>query len=66
MISSAAAANPLNSGCGLRTATSALVGISLGENNREKLGIASKLSIVLTVGMMCGISFSRLEILVKK
>lgn len=40
-------------GYGLRTATSTLVGISLGENDREKLGIVSKLSIVLTVGMMC-------------
>lgn len=40
-------------GYGLRTATSTLVGISLGEKNREKLGIVSKLSIVLTVGMMC-------------
>lgn len=39
-------------GYGLRTATSTLVGISLGENNREKLGTVSKLSIALTVGMM--------------
>lgn len=39
-------------GYGLRTATSALVGISLGENNREKLGTVSRLSIFLTVGMM--------------
>lgn len=36
-------------GYGLRTATSALVGISLGENNREKLGTVSRLSIFLTV-----------------
>lgn len=40
-------------GYGLRTATSTLVGISLGENDREKLGRVSKLSTVLTVGMMC-------------
>lgn len=39
-------------GYGLRTATSTLVGISLGENNREKLQMVSKLSIALTVGMM--------------
>lgn len=40
-------------GYGLRTATSTLVGISLGENNEEKLRKVSRLSIVLTVGMMC-------------
>lgn len=39
-------------GYGLRTATSTMVGISLGENNREKLGVVSRLSISLTVGMM--------------
>lgn len=39
-------------GYGLRTATSALVGISLGENNTEKLRTVSRLSILLTVGMM--------------
>lgn len=39
-------------GYGLRTATSTMVGISLGENNREKLGAVSRLSISLTVGMM--------------
>lgn len=40
-------------GYGLRTATSTLVGISLGENNKRKLRTVSKLSILLTVGMMC-------------
>lgn len=40
-------------GYGFRTATSALVGISLGENDWKKLQTVSKLSIVLTVGMMC-------------
>lgn len=39
-------------GYGLRTATSTLVGISLGENNKEKLRIVSRISIGLTVGMM--------------
>lgn len=39
-------------GYGLRTATSTMVGISLGENNREKLRAVSRLSISLTVGMM--------------
>lgn len=39
-------------GYGLRTAVSAMVGISLGENNGEKLGTVSRLSISLTVGMM--------------
>lgn len=39
-------------GYGLRTATSALVGISLGENDKDKLRKVSKLSIMLTVGMM--------------
>lgn len=39
-------------GYGLRTATSTLVGISLGENNRKKLGAVSRLSVALTVGMM--------------
>lgn len=39
-------------GYGLRTATSTLVGISLGENDRGKLETVSRLSIVLTVGMM--------------
>ena len=40
-------------GYGLRTATSALVGASLGERNREKLLEVSKLSVALTMGMMC-------------
>lgn len=39
-------------GYGLRTATSTLVGISLGENDRGKLETVSRLSIALTVGMM--------------
>lgn len=39
-------------GYGLRTATSTLVGISLGEQNEEKLSMVSRLSILLTVGMM--------------
>lgn len=40
-------------GYGLRTATSALVGASLGERNREKLLNVCKLSVALTIGMMC-------------
>lgn len=40
-------------GYGLRTATSALVGAALGEKNEEKLTIISKLSVGMTVGMMC-------------
>lgn len=40
-------------GYGLRTATSALVGISLGENDRGKLNGVSRISILMTVGMMC-------------
>jgi len=40
-------------GYGLRTATSALVGASLGEHSREKLLEVSKLSVMLTMGMMC-------------
>lgn len=39
-------------GYGLRTATSTLVGISLGENDSEKFHLVSKMSIVFTVGMM--------------
>ncbi|MDD6857721.1 MAG: MATE family efflux transporter [Lachnospiraceae bacterium] len=39
-------------GYGLRTATSTLVGISLGENDGEKLRLVSKMSIIFTVGMM--------------
>ncbi len=40
-------------GYGLRTAASALVGISLGENDRGKLNGVSRISILMTVGMMC-------------
>ncbi|NCE63146.1 MATE family efflux transporter [Pseudoflavonifractor sp. 524-17] len=40
-------------GYGLRTATSALVGAALGEGDRKKLAAVSRLSIALTVGMMC-------------
>jgi len=40
-------------GYGLRTATSTLVGASLGEGNREKFERISELSVLLTVGMMC-------------
>lgn len=39
-------------GYGLRTATSTLVGISLGENDSEKFHLVSKMSIIFTVGMM--------------
>lgn len=39
-------------GYGLRTATSALVGASLGEKNREKFERVAVLSVALTVGMM--------------
>lgn len=39
-------------GYGLRTATSTLVGISLGENDGEKFRLVSKMSIIFTVGMM--------------
>ncbi len=39
-------------GYGLRTATSTLVGISLGENNRRKFENVSLLSVLLTMGMM--------------
>lgn len=40
-------------GYGLRTATSTLVGISLGERDRRKFENVSMLSVVVTVGMMC-------------
>ena len=40
-------------GYGLRTATSALVGASLGEGNREKFQCISQISVILTVVMMC-------------
>ena len=39
-------------GYGLRMATSTLVGISLGEGNREKFEQVCRLSVILTVGMM--------------
>lgn len=39
-------------GYGLRTATSALVGISLGEGNRKKFETVSGISVLLTMGMM--------------
>lgn len=39
-------------GYGLRTATSTLVGISLGERNRRKFEVVSILSIGVTIGMM--------------
>lgn len=39
-------------GYGLRTATSALVGISLGEGNRKKFELVGGLSVMMTMGMM--------------
>jgi len=39
-------------GYGLRTATSTLVGISLGEGNRKKFENISFISVLLTMGMM--------------
>lgn len=39
-------------GYGLRTATSALVGISLGEGNRRKFELVGGLSVMMTMGMM--------------
>ena len=39
-------------GYGLRTATSALIGISLGEHNRQKYEMVTKMSIVVTMAMM--------------
>lgn len=39
-------------GYGLRTATSALVGISLGEGNRKKFETVGGLSVIITMGMM--------------
>lgn len=39
-------------GYGLRTATSALAGISLGEGNRKKFETVCALSVCLTMGMM--------------
>lgn len=40
-------------GYGLRTATSALVGAAVGERDGEKLNVYSKLSVALTVSIMC-------------
>lgn len=40
-------------GYGLRSATSTLVGNSLGENNEEKFHLVSKMSIAVTMVMMC-------------
>lgn len=40
-------------GYGLRTATSALIGISLGEGSRKKFETVGGLSVVITMGMMC-------------
>lgn len=40
-------------GYGLRTATSTLIGISIGENNQHKFDLVSKLSIIVTVIGMC-------------
>lgn len=40
-------------GYGLRTATSTLVGNALGEGNREKIRLVSKISVIVTVSMMC-------------
>lgn len=40
-------------GYGLRTATSTLVGISLGENDRKKFEHVSSISIWVTLGMTC-------------
>ncbi len=39
-------------GYGLRTATSALVGIALGEGNRKKFELTGSLSVVMTMCMM--------------
>lgn len=40
-------------GYGLRTATSTMVGISLGEKDQRKLERVALLSVFLTVGLMC-------------
>ena len=40
-------------GYGLRTSTSALVGTALGEGNLDKLAAICRLSIALTIAMMC-------------
>ena len=39
-------------GYGLRSATSTLIGISVGEDNREKFNVVKRQSIILTVAMM--------------
>ena len=39
-------------GYGLRTATSAMTGVSIGENNEKKLRVVMKASILMTVSMM--------------
>jgi putative MATE family efflux protein len=40
-------------GYGLRTATSALVGISIGEKDLKKLRVVKRQSVLITIGMMC-------------
>lgn len=40
-------------GYGLRTATQTLVGNSVGEQNEEKFKSVSRVSVTITVGMMC-------------
>lgn len=40
-------------GYGLRTATSALVGISIGEKNLYKLRVVKRQSVFITIAMMC-------------
>jgi len=40
-------------GYGLRTATQTLVGNSVGEQNEEKFKSVSRVSVAITVGMMC-------------
>lgn len=44
-------------GYGLRTATSTMVGISLGEKNKDKFETVSSLSVAVTVIMMCFTGF---------
>ena len=39
-------------GYGLRSATSTLIGISVGEDNREKFNVVKRQSIILTMAMM--------------
>src|SRR5699024_9142522 len=40
-------------GYGLRTATSALIGTARGEKDDEKIAAVGKLSVLLTLGIMC-------------